>query len=110
MIDRLKVRIPNADENLLNEFITTASDRIKLRAGVSENELPAHLQSICVEVVTAMYRRHEMQHEGVESESVDVFSVKFVNRLLDEYAEEFESYKRQKDDEEDSKRGVVRFL
>lgn len=110
MIDRLKIRLPDADENLLNEFIITATDRIKLRAGISDDELPALLQSICVEVVTAMYRRHEMQHEDVESESVDVFSVKFVNRLLDEYAEEFEAYKKQVEDEEDDKRGVVRFL
>lgn len=110
MLDRLKVRIPDIDETLADEFIKTATDRIILRAGLTDKVLPAQLQSICVEVVTAMYRRHEMQHEGVESESVDVFSVKFINNLLDEYKDELEAFKKQLEDEEDSNRGVVRFL
>lgn len=110
MKSRLLIRLPNADEPLLDELILTASDRIKLRAGINDVVLPLEIESICVEVVTAMYRRHEMQHEGVESESVDVFSVKFVNKLLDEYEEEFQAYKNMRDDEEDNTRGVVRFL
>lgn len=110
MLDRLKIRIPDIDDVLADELIKTATDRIILRAGLTINVLPAQLESICVEVVTAMYRRHEMQHEGVESESVDVFSVKFVNRLLDEYKDELEAFKKQQEDEEDSSRGVVRFI
>lgn len=110
MISRLLIRLPEANEILLDELLLTASDRIKLRVGSKEKELPTELQSICIEAVTAMYRRHEMQHEGVDSESVDVFSVKFVNKLLDEYEEEFQAYKNMRDDEEDEKRGVVRFL
>ena len=110
MKSRLKIRLPDADEILIDELILTASDRIKLRVGSREKELPTELHSICIEVVTAMYRRHEMQHEGVESEGVDVFSVKFVNKLLDEYEEEFQAYKNMRDDEEDNTRGVVRFL
>lgn len=110
MINRLKIRIPSLDEILADELIKTATDRILLRAGLATNRLPAQLESICVEVVTAMYRRHEMQHEGVESESVDVFSVKFINNLLDEYEDELQAFKKQIQDEEDSTRGVVRFL
>lgn len=109
MQSRVLLRIPDADVELVDELIKTASDRIKLRVGVSD-DMPTQLESICVEVVTAMYRRHEMQHEGVDNEKVDVFSVKFINNLLDEYDQEFSNYKSSQDDEEDDKRGVVRFL
>lgn len=109
ILDRVKVRIPDIDDNIANELITTASDRIKLRVGVKE-ELPKELESICVEVVTAMYNRHQMNHEGVDTERVDVFSVKFVNDLLKQYHNEFEEYKEMLADEEDEHRGKLRFL
>ncbi|MBU5594912.1 hypothetical protein KQI76_07020 [Amphibacillus sp. MSJ-3] len=110
MLDRIKIRKPDVDDLLADEFIRTAKDRILLRAGLKKDEFPSELESICVEVVTAMINRHEMNHEGVDSESVDVFSVKFINSLLDEYDQELQSYKGMIDDEEDEKRGVVRFL
>ena len=108
MQSRVLKRIPNADTDLVDEFIQTASDRINLRVGT--DDLPTQLESICVEVVTAMYRKNEMQHEGVDSESVDVFSVKFINRLLDEYEDEFSRYRATEEDDEGHKRGVVRFI
>src|SRR5699024_3472522 len=108
MQSRVLKRIPNADDRLVDEFITTASDRINLRVGT--DDLPTQLESICVEVVTAMYRKNEMQHEGVDSESVDVFSVKFINRLLDEYEDEFDSFKKKQEDDEGHRRDVLRFL
>lgn len=110
MLDRLKIRIPDIDKDLAAELIKTAKDRILLRAELKRDKLPEELESICVEVVTAMYRKHEMQHEGVDSEGVDVFSVKFVNDLLDQYEDELEAYKKMLKDEEDASRGKVRFL
>lgn len=110
MLGRLKIRIPNIEDPIAEELIKTAKDRILLRVGLKQEELPKELESICVEVVTAMYRKHEMQHEGVDSEGVDVFSVKFVNDLLDQYKDELNEFRRLHENEEDSSRGVVRFL
>lgn len=110
MLSRLETRIKDIDVVLAHELITTAEDRIKLRVGITDDVLPTALESICVEVVTAMYRRNEMQHEGVDNERVDVFSVKFINNLLDEYEEEFNAYKSTIEDDNGHKMGVVRFL
>lgn len=111
VLARIKVRIPDIDDAIANELIQTAKDRISLRIGLnSDADFSKELESICVEVVTAMYNRHQMNHEGVDSESVDVFSVKFVNNLLEQYKEELDEYKRILADEEDSSRRKVRFL
>lgn len=110
MLDRLKIRIPDIEDSIANELIKTAKDRILLRVGLKQEELPKELESICVEVVTAMYNRYQMNHEGVDTERVDVFSVKFVNDLLKQYDDEFEEYKQMLADEEDANRGKLRFL
>ena len=110
MIDRLKIRIKDLDETLAGEMIKTAKDRILLRVGLKQESLPSELESICVEVVTAMLNKHQMNHEGVDSERVDVFSVKFVNDLLRQYDDEFDEYKNILADEEDSSRGKLRFI
>lgn len=110
MLDRLKIRIPDIEPSIANELIKTAKDRILLRIGSKQTLFPVELESICVEVVTAMYNKHTMRNEGVDSESVDVFSVKFVNDLLKQYEDELNEYKRMFQDEEDSSRGKVRFL
>lgn len=110
MIERLKIRIPDIDEVLADELIRTAQDRIMLRVGLKRDTFPTELESICVEVVTAMYNKRQMQHEGVDSESVDVFSMKFVNDLLEQYDDELKHFKSMLDKEEDDQRGVVRFL
>ena len=110
MIERLQVRIPEIDTDLATEFINTAKDRIKLRVGLKQTLFPAELESICVEVVHSMYNKHQMKHQGVESENVDVFSVKFINRLLDEYEAEFEEYRRLYKAEQDGSAGKLRFL
>lgn len=109
MLDRLKIRFPDIDEALANELITTATDRIKLRTGI-KNDFPSELESIAVEVVSAMYNRHRMNHEGVDSESVDVFSVKFINNLLDHYDDELNGYKKMIDEDEDAAFNKVRFI
>lgn len=110
MIDRLKIRIRNIDESIANELIKTAQDRIKLRVGLFDQSFPSQLDSICVEVVAAMYRRQEMKHEGTDSESVDGFSIKFVDDLLKQYDQELIEFKRLLKNEEDSSRSKVRFL
>jgi|SRR5690625_7200344 len=110
MLDRLKVRIPDIKPDIADELIKTAKDRILLRVESKKTLFPVELESICVEVVTAMYNKHMMRNEGIDTERVDVFSVKFVNDLLDQYEDEFNAYKNMLDDEEDEARGKVRFL
>lgn len=110
ILERVKIRKPNVDGALAEELIKTAKDRILLRAEVRNTNFPVELESICVEVVTAMINRQEMNHEGVDNEKVDVFSIKFINNLLDEYDQELRSYKSMLADEEDEQREVVRFL
>lgn len=111
ILTRLKTRIPDIDDAIATELVQTAKDRISLRVGLKNDaELPKELESIVVEVVTAMYNRYQMNHEGVLEERVDVFSVKFVNNLLDQYKEELEEIKQKLADDEDSTRRKVRFL
>lgn len=105
ILSRLRIRIPDIDDNIADELIKTATDRILLRVGL-RGEISKELESICVEVVTAMYNRHLMNHEGVDTERVDVFSVKFVDDLLAKYEKEFEEYKKMSDE----KRGKLRFI
>ena len=104
--ERVKVRIPEIKDDLLNEFVQTAKDRINLRLGLTE--FPSELESIAVEVVCAMYNRK--YHVGVKSETADTFSVSFVDDLLEEYEEDFKRYLEMKEKEKNQYRGVVRFL
>lgn len=111
MLERLKIRVPDISDVLANELIRTAQDRIMLRVGLKSVEtFPSALESICVEVVTAMYNKSQMQHEGVASESMDAFSMSFINDVLKEYDGELQHYKASLDDDEGVQRGKVRFL
>lgn len=110
MIERLRVRDPDIDIALAQELLKTASDRILLRVGTGQTLLPAELESIAVEVVVGMYNRHKMKNEGVRSESVDAFSISFIDDLLKGYESEFESYRRIYEKQQDVNRGKVRFL
>ncbi|MEI5994814.1 phage head-tail connector protein [Candidatus Enterococcus mansonii] len=83
-------------DSLVDEYITTAVDRIVLYAGLES--FPEALNSIAVDVVLAMYRRK--YHEGISSENVDVMSVTFVNGLLSEYDREFSNYKNNLNDDQ----------
>lgn len=96
--ERVIVREPElADKvQLVEEYITTAIDRIVLYAGLES--FPEELNSIAVDVVLAMYRRK--YHEGISSENVDVMSVTFVNGLLSEYDREFSNYKNNLNDDQ----------
>lgn len=110
MIERLEVRIPDINVALANELLKTAKDRILLRIGLKLTLFPKELESVCVEVVMAMYNKHQMKADGVDNEKVDVFSVKFVNRLLDEYEPEFNEYRKMYAAEQDESTGKLRFL
>lgn len=89
--ERLKVRISNIDDALLSELIQTAQDRIKFRCGLLNYD--ERLDSIAVEVVSAMYNRHLQNSHGEKSESVDTFSVTYVDDLLAEYEQELKAFK-----------------
>lgn len=104
--DRVKVRIPDIKDELLNELAKTAIDRINLRIGVTI--LPPELESVAVEVVCAMHNRK--YHEGIKSEGADTFSVSFVDDILQEYENDFKLYFEAKEKQDDQFRGVWRFL
>lgn len=95
--ERLKVRISNIDDALLSELIQTATDRIALRCGLLNYD--ERLDSIAVEVVSAMYNRHLQNSHGEKSESVDTFSVTYVDDLLAEYEQELKAFKTVQDKE-----------
>lgn len=103
---RVLVRKPEINIELLSELVTSATDRINLRLGVST--FPQELESIAVEVVCAMYNRSH--HEGIKNENADTFSVSFVDDILKEYESDFQLYKENKSKLENVNRGVLRFL
>lgn len=106
VLERVKVRIPEAKEGVLEELITSATDRILLRIG--KDELPAKLETIAVEIVTKMYRK--MYYEGISSESADTLTVSFVENIFAEYEEEFERWMKLDDEAEGKNKLKVRFI
>lgn len=105
--NRVKIREENFPDALLDEYVTTAMDRILLYTGMVL--FPAAFNSIAVEVSVAMYRRK--YHEGISHEGVDAFSVSFIDNLLEQYDREFSNYKNQLEEEDNqSKAGVITFL
>ncbi|MGY3766836.1 phage head-tail connector protein [Vagococcus vulneris] len=102
---RVKVRESKISDELLDEYLTTALDRIKLYTGI--NDLPIEFNSIIVDVVLAMYRRK--YYEGIEQEKADVFSVKFINNILSQFDREFQNYKRKKAEELNNLSGKIVF-
>lgn len=106
VIERVKVRIPEAKEGVLEELVTSATDRILLRIG--KDELPAKLETIAVEIVTKMYRK--MYYEGITSESADTLNVTFVDDIFAEYEEEFKRWMELDDEAEGKNKLKVRFI
>ena len=106
VLGRVKVRIPEAKEGVLEELVTSATDRILLRIG--KDELPAKLETIAVEIVTKMYRK--MYYEGITSESADTLTVSFVENIFAEYEEEFKRWMELDDDIEGKNKLKVRFI
>lgn len=103
---RVLVRKPDVPAELLAELEKTATDRIKLRLGLTE--FPTELESIAVEVICAMHNRS--YHEGIKKENVDTFSVSFVEDILKEYEADFSRYLALKEKIANANRGVLRFL
>ena len=102
ILTSVKTRVEEgANEDLLKEYILTAMDRIKLRAG--EDVFPGSLASIAVDVATALYRNK--YYECIKTEDANSISTTFVDDLLAQYSVEFEAYKEKKGNEK-----VVRFL
>lgn len=106
VLERVKVRIPEAKESVLKELVTSATDRILLRIG--KDELPAKLETIAVEIVTKMYRK--MYYEGISSESADTLNVTFVDDIFAEYEEEFKRWVKLDDEAEGKNKLKVRFI
>ena len=106
VLERVKVRIPEAKEGVLEEFVTSATDRILLRIG--KDELPAKLETIAVEIVTKMYRK--MYYEGISSESADTLNVTFVEDIFAEYEEEIKRWIALDDEAEGKNKLKVRFI
>ena len=106
VIERVKVRIPEAKEGVLEELVTSATDRILLRIG--KEELPAKPETIAVEIVTKMYRK--MYYEGITSESADTLTVSFVENIFAEYEEEFKRWMALDDEAEGKNKLKVRFI
>lgn len=106
IIDRVKIRIPEAKDGVLEELIISATDRILLRIG--KDELPQKLETIAVEIVTKMYRR--MMYEGISSESADSLNVTFIDDIFAEYDEEFEKWLKRSDEDEGKNKLKVRFI
>ena len=107
LIERVQLRLQgeNPDTALLQELISTASDRLCIRLG--EDSLPVLFESICVDAVVKMYRR--MYYEGVSSENGGNLSTSFVEDVLNEYAEEIDGWNSRKANTSGSGK-VVHFL
>lgn len=107
ILTRVKVRL-NTDvglsDELLNELITTAVDRIALRIGA--DEIPPQFVSIAVDVCIKMYRR--MYYEGIKDEGADTIRTSFIDDILSEYTMELNTYKDKISVQEN--KDVVRFL
>ena len=106
VLERVKVRIPEAKSDILEELVYSATDRILLRIG--KDELPAKLETIAVEIVTKMYRK--MYYEGISSESADTLNVTYVEDIFAEYEEEIKRWMELDDDIEGKNKLKVRFI
>lgn len=106
-IDRVKTRLKDetVDDTVLEELITTVSDRLCIRLG--EDNLPSLFNSVCVDAVVKMYRR--MYYEGIISEGTDGITTTFVDNILDEYSQEINDWKEKQSNTNGSQR-VVKFL
>lgn len=102
--ERLKIRLPDASEDVLGELLQTAVDRILLR--VREDVLPPVLDSIAVDATVKLYRR--LYFEGIQTEKADTLNTTFFEDILAEYDHELHAYMEKRDSE--STKRVVRFL
>lgn len=107
LLKRLKLRLPEPklNDEQLQEYITTISDRLCLRLGA--DSLPPLFNSVCVDATVKMIRR--IYYEGISSEGVANISTAFVDDILAEYADEISDWKNTQAESGNSKK-VVSFL
>lgn len=107
LLKRLKLRLPEQklNDEQLQEYITTISDRLCLRLGA--DSLPPLFNSVCVDATVKMIRR--IYYEGISSEGVANISTSFVDDILAEYADEISDWKNTQAESGNSKK-VVSFL
>lgn len=107
LLKRLKLRLPEQklNDEQLQEYITTVSDRLCLRLGA--DSLPPLFNSVCVDATVKMIRR--IYYEGISSEGVANISTSFVDDILAEYADEISDWKSTQAESGNSKK-VVSFL
>lgn len=110
--ERVLVRRPQAEISIVEELIQTTQDRILLRGGIflkEDESFPDALESIVVDVTVALYTRHELEQEGIETEKVDTMSIKVVDDLLAEYDREIGNFAAHQKDT-DGATEKVRFI
>ena len=107
LLKRLKLRLPEQklNDEQLQEYITTVSDRLCLRLGA--DSLPPLFNSVCVDATVKMIRR--IYYEGITSEGVANISTSFVDDILAEYAVEISDYRSGQADAGNGKK-VVHFI
>lgn len=107
LLKRLKLRLPEQklNDEQLQEYITTVSDRLCLRLGA--DSLPPLFNSVCVDATVKMIRR--IYYEGISSEGVANISTSFVDDILAEYSDEISDWKNAQAESGNSKK-VVSFL
>lgn len=95
VIDRVNLLKPTVEPDLIEEFVRIVMDRINLVLGefAQVGYFPEELASVVVLVACAMANQQELNHEGVESETVDVFSMRFLNDQLAPYMDDIMRYK-----------------
>ena len=108
MLTEIKRTLEITDTSLdaqLNDFIDRITDRLLLRLGVEF--LPLELRFIVVECTVKRFNLKG--NEGMSSYSQEGESITYAN-LLDEYADDIEMWKRNRDKLADGNLGVVRFI
>ena len=100
---RMSVRLgtESAQDDELNEILTTIADRICLRAGVAA--LPDALCSICVDAGVKLWRRRCF--EGVASDGAGELTTAFADDALAEYEPDLARWRAA-----NSARNVVRLI
>lgn len=125
LIERIKKRKPlnmltrsvdpydETEANLVSGYIDDVQQRIMLRLyPYTPPTFPDDLDYIVSDVVIALLNRAEADHEGIQTEKVDTFSVTFIDDALAPYFGDIDRYKKILADQEppDLHKGVIRFL
>lgn len=94
-------------------YIEDIQKRVMLRLyPYTPEKFPRDLNYIVSDVAIALLNRAEADHEGIETEKVDTFSVTFIDDALSPYLDDIALYKKTLEDKEppDEHKGAIRFL